>query len=310
MKFFLCSIALAATLAAQAPPPPVTPETVVAKTADGKDITVADVQKIVQVPQAAQALHQDPAYALQMVVLEKYLADEAAKLKLGEDSPWREQIEVATENVLMQAMMRHVSDNYPVTPEQTETYYKQHANDYQQVKIKAIKINFKPAATAAGNDLKAAAEAAVQAAHASTDRSEAEAKKMADEVVKQARGGTDFSTLVTKYGEDQSKDFNGDFPPVKQNSMYTPEIKKAVFALKPGEVTDPIRQSDCFYVIRVTEITAQPLNDVREDIIHNIRTLHTQQYVNELLTRFKPQILRPDYFYQMDAPQAPKRPGN
>jgi peptidyl-prolyl cis-trans isomerase C len=309
MKFFLCLIALAATLAAQAPPPPITPETVVAKTADGKDITVADVQKIVQQdPQVGLALQRDPVFALTNIFLEKYVAGEAEKLKLGDESPWREQIEIQREHTLVTAMLRNVADNYPVTPEQTETYYKQHTNDYQQVKIKAIKINFKPELKASANDLQSAAESALQAAHAGAGRSEAEAKKMADEAVKQARGGTDFSALVAKYGEDQSKDFNGDFPPVKANSMYPPEFKKAVFAMKPGEVSDPIRQPNCFYVIRVTEIAAQPLNEVREDIIHTIRTLHVQQYVDDLGAKLKPQILRREYFYQMNEAPAPKKP--
>jgi parvulin-like peptidyl-prolyl isomerase len=310
MRIFLCLIALAAMAAAQAPPPPITPDTVVAKTGDGKDVTVADIERIMQVPQAGQALRQNPAYALGMISAEKYMSDEAARLKLGDASPWREQIELATENLLMQAMMRYVADHYQVTPEQTEAYYKEHISEYQQFKIKAIKINFKPDVKASVNDLKAAAEEAFQAAHATTDRSEADAKKIAEDVVKQARGGADFNALVTKYGEGESKDFNGDFPPVKQNGMYPAEIKKTVFAMKPGEVSDPIEQPGSFYVIRVTGIDAQPLNDVREDIIHTLRTQHTQDYIQQLLARFKPQILRPDYFYQMDSKVPAKKPGN
>ena len=310
MRIFLCSIAAAVVLVAQAPPPPITPETVVAKTSDGKNITVADVQKILEetpVPQVAQAFRTDPGAALTAVFLERYISTEADKLKLGDESPWREQIEVARENVLGVAMMRYVADHYPVTPDQTDAYYKEHLGQYQQVKIKAIKINFKPDSKASPNSLEDAAKRALEAAHASSERSEAEAKKIAEDVVKQARAGTDFSALVEKYGEGESKDFNGDFPPVKQNSMYPQEIKKTVFAMKPGEVSDPIAQSNCFYVIRVTDISAQPLNDVREDIVHTIRTMHVSQYVDELRAKLKPQILRPDYFYQMGAAAPPKK---
>jgi peptidyl-prolyl cis-trans isomerase C len=305
MRIFFCSLMFVAIAAAQAPAP-ITPDTVVARTGDGKDITVADVQKFSMVPNAAQSLRQDPSYALGMLAVEKHMSEEAANLKLGENSPWREQLELITQNILMQAMMRYVGDHYQVSVDQTEAYYKQHIGEYQQVNIKAIKINFKPEMKASADDLKRAAEDAFNAAHASTDRSEAGAKKIADEVVKQARAGTDFGALVAKYGEDQSKDFNGDFPPVKQNSMYPPEIKKAVFAMKAGDVSDPVRQSNCFYVIRVTDITAQPLNQVREDIIHVLRTLHTQEYVQQMLAKYKPQILRPDYFSQMDLAVPPK----
>ncbi len=312
MKVFFCFVALAAAVLAQNPPPPLTPQTVVAKTSDGKDITVADVQKILEEtpPVVGQTMMRDPASALTAVFLQRDMAAQADKLKLGELSPWKEQLETARENILGTAMMRYVADSYPVTPEQTEAYYKQHLNEYQQVKIKAIKINFKPEVKASAADLESAARQALEAAHAPTDRSEAEAKKIAEEVVKQARGGADFLALVAKYGESESKEFNGDFPPVKQNSMYPTEIKKAVFAMKPGEVSDPIRQSNCFYVIRVTEVAAQPINEVREDIIHTIRTMHVQQYVEELRAKFRPQILRPDYFYQLNSAPAQKKPGN
>ena len=308
MRIFLCSIATAVVLTAQAPPP-ITPETVVAKTSDGKNITAADIQKMLEetpVPQVGQAFRSDPTSALTAVFLERYLAGEGDKLKLAEESPWKEQIEVARENILVTAMFRYIGDHYEVTPAQTDAYYKQHLSEYQQVKIKAIKINFKPELKPSPNNVEDAAKKALEAAHPTSDRSEAEARKIAEQVVKQARGGTEFSSLVEKYGEGESKDFNGDFPPVKQSSMYPPEIKKAVFAMKPGEVSEPITQSNSFYVIRVMDISAQPLNDVREDILHTIRTLHVQQYVDDLRGKFKPQIVRPDYFYQLGA-TAPKK---
>jgi len=60
----------------------------------------------------------------------------------------------------------------------------------------------------------------------------------------------------------------------------------------------------------VTEVAAQPINDVREDIIHTLRTMHVQQYVEELRAKFRPKILRPDYFYQLNGAPAPNKPGN
>lgn len=303
MKICVFLIAFAALAAAQAPPAAITPQTVVAKTADGKDVTVADIQKIIAEtpPILNEALHRDPTGALTAFYLQQKMAADADSLKLGEQSPWREQIEIARQNILGVAMMRYVADHYQVTPELTEAYYNQHINEFQQFKIKAIKIDFKPEIKGSASDLEEAAKTAFQAAHASTTRSEAEAKKIADDVVKQARGGTDFVALVGKYDDDQmSKELGGDFPPVKPNSMYPAEIKKAVMAMKAGEVSDPIRQTNCFYVIRVGEVSAAPINDVREDIIHTLRTLHTNQYVQELQTKLRPQIVRPDYFYQMD----------
>jgi len=300
MKYFLYLSALASIVAAQAPPP-VPPETVVAKV-EGKNITAADIEKMIAEtpPQVGQAFRNDPASALTSVYLERYVAGEGDKLKLFEQSPWREQLEIARENILLTAMMRYVADHYEVTPDQTDAYYKQHASDYHQVTIKAIKINFKPEVKASAGDLEAAARSAFESAHAVTDRSEADARKIAEDVVKQARAGADFSQLVAKYAEGESKDFQGDYPPVKATSNYPEEIKKVVFAMRPGQISDPVRQSNCFYVIRVVAVTAQPLNEVREDIIHRIRTAHVADYVNDLRARFKPEIVRPDFFIRLN----------
>jgi peptidyl-prolyl cis-trans isomerase C len=305
MRIFVYTIALATTLAAQAPPP-VTPDTVVAKI-DGKDVTFGDIQKILAEtpPVVGQAFRQDPGGTLTNVFIERQMAGEADKLKLGEESPWREQLEVARENILVTAMMRYVGDSYQPTPEQTESYYKLHQSEYKSVKIKAIQIDFKPAQGGSVEDLKRAAEDALNAAHASTNRTEADAKKLADDIVKQARAGADFSALVEKYAEGQAKEFKGDFPSVKPNSMYPADVKQAVFALQRGEISNPLRQPTCFYVIRVMEVTTQPLNEVREDIIRALRSEHTSQYINEMRARFKPQIVRQDAFGQIIAAPAP-----
>ena len=305
MKICLLSTAFLATLAAQNPPSPVKPDTVVARVGD-KEVTAGEIEKLLAGNSSGSrsvfpagpgfGSHRGGSHA-------RYVAAEADKMKLGEQSPWREQMEIARENILVTAMTRYVADHYEVTAEMADAYYKQHAGSYQQMKIKAIKINFKPAATASSNDLAAAARGAFETAHAATERSEADAKKIADEVSKQARAGTDFAQLVDKYAEGESKDFAGDFPTVKQTSNFPADFKKAVFAMKTGEVSDPIRQSNCFYVIRVTEVSAQPLNEVREDIVHTIRTQHVSEYVDGLRAQFKAVILKPEYFVQMSSPR-------
>ena len=306
MKFFLCLSALASMLTAQAPPAAIPPDTVVAKV-DGKSVTVADLNEMLAgtPPVLAQTLRQEPAQAITAIFLTHYAAQEAEKLQLDQRSPWKEQIEVARQQILLAAMTSHVADSFQVTTDETEAFYKQHESSYQQVKIKAIKINFKPEVKTSPDDLSGAARKAFETAHAATDRSEADARKMAEDVVKQARSGVEFSQLVDKYAEGESKDFAGDYPPVKQTSNYPEDIKKVVFAMKPGQISDPVRQSNSFYVIRVLEVSAQPINEVREAIIHQIRSAHVQQYVEGLRARFKTEIVRPDYFIQLSGSAAP-----
>ena len=103
--------------------------------------------------------------------------------------------------------------------------------------------------------------------------------------------------LVVERSEDAtSKAAGGDFGVIKHNSSYSDDIKKAVFALKPGEVSDPVRQGNGFYIIRLEEKSVQPLDDVREPIVQEIRQAHLNDWFNALTRRFEPKIEKPEFF--------------
>ncbi len=84
---------------------------------------------------------------------------------------------------------------------------------------------------------------------------------------------------------------------IKSNGAYPPEIQKAVAGLKAGDVPQPVREINSFYVIQIAEVAGQKLNEVREDILQAIRADRTQAKIAELEQRFHATILRPDYFY-------------
>ena len=72
------------------------------------------------------------------------------------------------------------------------------------------------------------------------------------------------------------------------NSSYSADVKKAVLALKAGEVTDPLRQSNAFYIIRVEEKTIQPMGELTVSISEEIRGAHLNQWLAEVGKRFDP----------------------
>ena len=288
----------------------VPPDAVVAKV-DGKDVTAADIRKIFDnaPPQLLQVFHTNPQVAIQDVYVIQYLGAEAEKLKLAEQDPWKSQIENARMNILFNAMVSHERDYYMVTPDETEAYYKANVSKYQQAKIKAIYVGFKPGAPTgtSPDDVKAAALAALAAAHDPKQRAEIDAKALAAEIVKKARDGADFVKLVEQYSEDAtSKAAGGDFGTVKADSSFPEDIKKAVAGLKPGEVSDPVRQANAFYVIRVEEKSAQSINEARDSIIQTIRQEHLGKYLAELRARFAPKIEKPEFFLQLNAAPAGK----
>ena len=203
-----------------------------------------------------QAFQQNPQFILSQYFLFVHLAEEGEKAKLLEKSPYKEQFEVVKLQLLRNARVNEENNTFPVSPEMIDAYYKQHSAQYEQAKIKVIYIALRRPDGSdryrRGRTGSRCARLPWQAAQAK--RSEAEARTLADDIVKQLRGGADFAKLVEQYSEDPtSKAAGGDFGVIKAVSEYPAELKTAVFALKPGEISEPIRQPTAFYIVRLEE---------------------------------------------------------
>ncbi len=297
-----------------APVGEIKPDTVVAVIA-GVSVTAGDVAKLMKYasPNLIQIFKQNPQQALSTAYQMKYLSDEAKKEHLDEQEPTKETLEAVlamqTENILANAMVNQINNGFQVTESQIKEFYNTHQSRWEEATIKIILIGFKPAPVAgaikegqsADEAVKQAATSAVNAENALNQRSEAEAEKLANDIVKQLRAGADFGTMVAKYSDDkESKAAGGDFGvPFKATSSFAPEIKKVVFGLKPGEISDPLRQGNSFYIIRAETRTVEPLNgDVTASIVKELRDQHMSDTLTDLNKRFTPQVLRPDFFIQ------------
>jgi parvulin-like peptidyl-prolyl isomerase len=189
-----------------------------------------------------------------------------------------------------------------------ETYYHEHAADYQQATIKAIFISFKPQVSTASTSAQALEAAAKGALAAATSaRSEDEARTLAEDIVKRLRAGEDFVMLVEEFSDDlPSKRDRGNMGVVNAGSKYPADFRMKVLSMEPGEVGDPIRQPTGFYIVRVEDKTMQSLSSLRADIIQTIRQEHLNQWFIELNTRFRPEITDPNIMLGTQ-PQAPGR---
>jgi NIMA-interacting peptidyl-prolyl cis-trans isomerase 1 len=81
-------------------------------------------------------------------------------------------------------------------------------------------------------------------------RSKADAKKRAEEVVTKAKGGADFTALVTEYSDDPgAKDRMGSLGKFTRDKMVKP-FSDAAFALQVGEVSDAVETPYGYHVIK------------------------------------------------------------
>ncbi len=287
---FVCCAALAS---AQIPLKDPTLDKVIV-VVDGHDVTESDIKKMLETgdPRLQQMFQQDPVSAIMQYYIMRALGEEGEKRQLFNRTPYKEQIENRRLDILAGAVINDERDGYPVPTEAIQDYYDQHRADYEQATMKAIFITFKPEGQATTNNLQAAAQEAL--GQARSNRSEAEARKLAEDIVKRARAGEDFVTLVETYSEDlPSKRDKGNFGVLKTGTSHPADFRKAVMALQAGEVSDPIRQATGFYIIRVEDRGLQPINAVRADIIQTIRQEHLVSWFDQINKRFQPVVKDP-----------------
>lgn len=106
------------------------------------------------------------------------------------------------------------------------------------------------------------------------------AKKKAEEVLAKIKGGLDFAEAARLYSDDPSKERGGDLGVVSKGHMINP-LDEVIFSLKPGEVSQPVRSSLGYHLIKVEEkvdVEAEALEASKEQI----RNLLFQQKVEAL----------------------------
>ncbi len=111
---------------------------------------------------------------------------------------------------------------------------------------------------------------------------EAEVEKVrtqAQKIVDEARKGKDFGELAKKYSQDEATAKKGGelgFFTVKQ---MAPAFSAAAFALKPGEISDPVRTPRGFDIIKPEEIAeakTAPIEEVRGEIERDLKAQGAQ----------------------------------
>ncbi len=265
------------------PPPPVSPDTVVVEV-DGKKITAAEMDKIIATfPTANQQTLRSRPQLLGQVFLMQRLAEDAQKAGLDKQSPYKEQIYGYELQVLSTAELSAVNNNMPVPQDEQQKYYKENPDKFKEVKVKVISVAYdtNPKPVADGKK----------------SLTEAEAKAKIEDLAKQIQGGADFGKLAREHSDDQtSAAKDGDFGIVKQDSSYPKPIKDAVFALKQGEISAPIKQPTGFYLVRAEEVTVAAFNDSLAKIIQEVKQAKFQEWLKGMQAQYNVKVENPGYF--------------
>jgi hypothetical protein len=288
MKSSLFFLFTAAAWAQSATPPPDTPtatydlgkqlanatvpaDTVIATYDDGQKLTIGELTSFLAAmpPNMAQAARRDRKAFVQQFAMMHRLSEMAVKAKLDEQSPTKEALAFNRMYLLMNAQLHDVLTTMKVPPADVESFYNTNKERFKQVKVKAIYIPF-------------AADPSKPGATEPKRLTEAEALAKIAGLKTAIAGGASFVKLVKENSEDAtSAAKDGDFGTLRSTDNLPDAIRTAVFALKAGEVSDPVKQPNGFYLFRAEEITTQPFTEVQNDIVKELKTIQFQAWVEE-----------------------------
>lgn len=123
-------------------------------------------------------------------------------------------------------------------------------------------------------------------------------EKTANEIYDKLMKGADFATLAKQYSIDPgSKDKGGELGEFPRGVMV-PEFDKAVFALKKGEISKPVKTQYGYHIIKSEGITEKSFDEVKGSI---------EQY---LLNNKKNEVLQAKYSELEKAAKIEKFPQN
>jgi len=296
LSLFAC---VGAILSAQGQPPAPVPDfpdlpdnTVIAVFDDGTQYSLGEYKKLyAALPGNQQVMLRNRKEFLEQYALMRRLARLAEEEKLDRTSPNKEALEFNRQYLLSQAKLNQEVMSQSVEPEEIDKAYEARKEQYQQVKVKAIYIMFTKAA-------------ASQASNGKRLLTQEEAKAKAQALLAQIRAGADFVKLVRENSDDAtSKEKDGDFATLRPTDQIGNEIKNAVFALKQGEVTEPIEQANGYYLLRADEINHRPLSEIRSELIDSLRQEKFRRWMDQ--TRGAVKVQFPNAVFLGQAPGPP-----
>ncbi len=125
------------------------------------------------------------------------------------------------------------------------------------------------------------------------DKEEDAVRKQAEEVLKRARAGEDFAALAKEFSEDDSNNTNGGSLGEFGRGTMVPEFDQAAFALKAGDISDLVKTSFGYHIIKVERnqpAATRTLDEVRAEIEDQLRWQKAQEQAESLAKTLEGQV--------------------
>lgn len=279
--------------------PPVVPPDRVVLTVGNIKVTAAQFDQLVDTLQPQYRALARGAQRKQFadnIVKMITLAQEAERLKLNESADFKTQSMFQNFNLLASLMANQIGKDVQVSEEDLRKYYSDHKAEFETVHARHILIRVQGAQMPLKPGQK--------------DLTDAEALAKAQEIRKKLQDGTDFATLAKAESDDAGSGANGgDLPPFRHGQMV-PTFEVAAFAMKPGEISEPVKSQFGYHVIQVISHDTKPFEEVRPDLETRVKPEQSQKAINttiDNLEKANPAVLDPEFF---PAPKPAEKPAD
>lgn len=166
----------------------------------------------------------------------------------------------------IQKYTENFDKNLKISDEEMKKYYEEHKVDYYKDEVKASHILI----STVDDNGKELSEAKKK-----------EAKKKAEEVLKKAKSGEEFSELAKEYSDDPGSAANGgDLGYFTKGQMVQP-FEEAAFSLKSGEISGLVESEYGYHIIKVYDKIDKQLtfDEVKDEIK---KTLTDDKYMESI----------------------------
>jgi len=196
----------------------------------------------------------------------KLLEQEARRLGLDHDARVAGVLNSDRMNILASAAAQKLVAQ--PNDQALRTYYDQNKDTFQSIDVSHILIAY------------SGGMAPARPGH--TAPPQAQAVAQAREIVKQLRAGANFAQMAIQYSDDVgSVERGGDLGTFGKGQL-PPELEGRVFALKEGQVSDPMPSRFGVHIFLVRKRGTQPMAAVRKAIEQRVRNQNTLDRIEVL----------------------------
>jgi peptidyl-prolyl cis-trans isomerase D len=126
-------------------------------------------------------------------------------------------------------------------------------------------------------------------------KDEAAVRTQAEDVLKKAKAGADFAALAKQYSQDEgSAPGGGDLDYFGRGRMV-PEFDAVVFAMEPGQISDLVKTTFGFHIIKLADKktgSTRPIEEVRPQLQDQLSTERAQQQAATLADTLRTRVTK------------------